>query len=154
VESFSEIRRLDTQLDHLSKYMDRVEQRLQEHNDKLMATLQQQREDREKRRRSFHEVRGFPYCKHTISGIPFLRLFQRLEANQKEDDDFQQQLSTIMKRVGLSRNRDSLILDDMPEEGVHDTGEEDGAKTGESSGGVGEHKEEAASPKKVDNEAS
>lgn len=51
-----EIRRLDNQLDHLNEYMAKVEQRLTAHNEKLKQTLQQQREDREKRRRSFHEV--------------------------------------------------------------------------------------------------
>ncbi len=56
----SEIRRLDSQLDNLNKYMDRVEQRLKDHNDKLMETLRQQREEREKRRRSFHEVSHAP----------------------------------------------------------------------------------------------
>lgn len=56
-----------------------------------------------------------------------------------------------MKRVGLSRNRDSLILDDTTEEGTNDG--EEGATTGESSGGAGEHKEAADNPK-VNNEAS
>lgn len=36
--------------------MDRVEERLKQHNAKLMETLNQQKEEREKRRRSFHEV--------------------------------------------------------------------------------------------------
>lgn len=49
---------MDTQLDHLNKYMERVEERLKAHNDKLMETLRQQREEREKRRQSFHEVRS------------------------------------------------------------------------------------------------
>ncbi|KAI1707560.1 hypothetical protein DdX_12396 [Ditylenchus destructor] len=55
-ENTEEIRRLDSQLDHLNEYMDRVEERLKAHNEKLMETLRQQKEDREKRRRSFHEV--------------------------------------------------------------------------------------------------
>jgi len=82
-DNTEEIRRLDSQLDHLNEYMDRVEQRLKEHNEKLMETLRQQKEDREKRRQSFHE---------------------RLEASQKEDDDFQRQLSQILNRVDISRN--------------------------------------------------
>ena len=36
--------------------MDKVEERIKAHNDKLMETLKQQKEDREKRRQSFHEV--------------------------------------------------------------------------------------------------
>lgn len=51
-----EIRRLDSQLDHLNHYMDKVEERIKAHNEKLMDTLKHQREEREKRRRSFHEV--------------------------------------------------------------------------------------------------
>lgn len=47
-----EIRRLDNQLDHLNEYMAKVEKRLTAHNEKLKETLKQQREDREKRRRS------------------------------------------------------------------------------------------------------
>lgn len=54
-----EIRKLDSQLDHLSEYMDKVEERLKAHNEKLMETLKQQKEEREKRRRSFHEVGNF-----------------------------------------------------------------------------------------------
>uniref|UniRef100_A0A8R1TRN6 Uncharacterized protein n=1 Tax=Onchocerca volvulus TaxID=6282 RepID=A0A8R1TRN6_ONCVO len=54
-----EIRRLDSQLDHLNHYMDKVEERIKAHNEKLMNTLKHQREEREKRRRSFHEVRFF-----------------------------------------------------------------------------------------------
>ncbi|KAL3124901.1 hypothetical protein niasHT_001794 [Heterodera trifolii] len=79
-----EIRKLDSQLDHLNDYMDRVEERLKTHNDKLMETLRQQREDREKRRRSFHE---------------------RLEQSRQEDDDFQQQLSSVLSRVDSVRSK-------------------------------------------------
>lgn len=56
---FPEIRRLDNQLDHLNEYMEKVEKRLTAHNEKLKETLKQQREDREKRRKSFHEVCNF-----------------------------------------------------------------------------------------------
>lgn len=56
-----EIRRLDSQLDHLNHYMDKVEERIKAHNEKLMDTLKHQREEREKRRRSFHEVGLFIY---------------------------------------------------------------------------------------------
>uniref|UniRef100_A0A915P5B8 Uncharacterized protein n=2 Tax=Meloidogyne TaxID=189290 RepID=A0A915P5B8_9BILA len=55
-DSHEEIRKLDSQLDHLNEYMDKVEERIKAHNDKLMETLKQQKEDREKRRQSFHEV--------------------------------------------------------------------------------------------------
>uniref|UniRef100_A0A914GTU2 Uncharacterized protein n=1 Tax=Globodera rostochiensis TaxID=31243 RepID=A0A914GTU2_GLORO len=79
-----EIRKLDSQLDHLSDYMDRVEERLKAHNDKLMETLRQQREDREKRRRSFQE---------------------RLEQSRQEDDEFQQQLSSVLSRMDSVRNK-------------------------------------------------
>ena len=51
-----EIRKLDSQLDHLNDYMSKMEARLQAHNERLMETLKQQKEEREKRRRSFHEV--------------------------------------------------------------------------------------------------
>uniref|UniRef100_A0A183EF16 RH2 domain-containing protein n=1 Tax=Gongylonema pulchrum TaxID=637853 RepID=A0A183EF16_9BILA len=46
---------LDSQLDHLNQYMDKVEERIKAHNEKLMITLRQQKEEREKKRRSFHE---------------------------------------------------------------------------------------------------
>lgn len=36
--------------------MGRVEERLKQHNARLLKTLNQQKEEREKRRRSFHEV--------------------------------------------------------------------------------------------------
>lgn len=36
--------------------MDKVEERLKTHNEKLMQTITKQKEAREKRRRSFHEV--------------------------------------------------------------------------------------------------
>jgi hypothetical protein len=36
--------------------MEKVEKRLNAHNEKLKETLKQQKEDREKRRKSFHEV--------------------------------------------------------------------------------------------------
>ena len=51
-----EIRKLDSQLDHLNDYMSKMEERLKLHNEKLMETLRHQKEEREKRRRSFHEV--------------------------------------------------------------------------------------------------
>jgi hypothetical protein len=51
--------------------MDKVEERLKEHNDKLMETLRQQREDREKRRRSFHEV----FCVYTKNRLKFMKNF-------------------------------------------------------------------------------
>lgn len=56
MREISEIRKLDSQLDHLNHYMDKVEQRIRTHNAKLMDTLKHQKEEREKRRRSFHEV--------------------------------------------------------------------------------------------------
>ncbi|CAG9531492.1 unnamed protein product [Cercopithifilaria johnstoni] len=82
-----EIRRLDSQLDHLNHYMDKVEERIKIHNEKLMNTLKHQREQREKRRRSFHE---------------------RIALNQQEDDDFQRQISTLLSRVDISKNRASM----------------------------------------------
>ncbi|KAK6112375.1 hypothetical protein QQG55_47445 [Brugia pahangi] len=82
-----EIRRLDSQLDHLNHYMDKVEERIKAHNEKLMDTLKHQREEREKRRRSFHE---------------------RIALNQQEDDDFQRQISTLLSRVDISKNRASM----------------------------------------------
>lgn len=82
-----EIRKLDSQLDHLNHYMDKVEERIKAHNEKLMDTLRQQREEREKRRRSFHE---------------------RIAQNQQEDDDFQRQISTLLNRVDISKNRASM----------------------------------------------
>uniref|UniRef100_A0A915PS50 Uncharacterized protein n=1 Tax=Setaria digitata TaxID=48799 RepID=A0A915PS50_9BILA len=54
-EDDGKIRKLDSQLDHLNHYMDKVEERIKVHNEKLMDTLRHQREEREKRRRSFHE---------------------------------------------------------------------------------------------------
>ncbi|KAF7629957.1 hypothetical protein Mgra_00009030 [Meloidogyne graminicola] len=82
-DSHEEIRRLDSQLDHLNEYMDKVEERIKAHNDKLMETLKQQKEDREKRRQSFHE---------------------RLEMGRSEDEDFQQQLHSVLNRVDSMRH--------------------------------------------------
>ncbi|KAI6241849.1 hypothetical protein M3Y99_00287200 [Aphelenchoides fujianensis] len=79
-----EIRRLDNQLDHLNEYICKVEERLNAHNAKLRETLKQQREDREKRRQSFHE---------------------RLETNRAEDDEFQKQLAAVLNQVNLSRRQ-------------------------------------------------
>ncbi|KAI6181770.1 hypothetical protein M3Y98_00864900 [Aphelenchoides besseyi] len=78
-----EIRRLDNQLDHLNEYINKVEERLNAHNAKLRETLKQQREDREKRRQSFHE---------------------RLETNRQEDDEFQKQLNALLNQITLSRS--------------------------------------------------
>ncbi len=39
---------------------------------------------------------------------------QRLEANQKEDDDFQRQLAQVLSRVDISRNRNSLLVEETP----------------------------------------
>ncbi|CAL2049705.1 hypothetical protein CAEBREN_06703 [Caenorhabditis brenneri] len=77
-EETEEIRKLDTQLDHLNDYMSKMEERLKAHNDRMMETLKQQKEEREKRRRSFHE---------------------RMSQNQSEDEEFKKQMSTILKRV-------------------------------------------------------
>ncbi|KAL7079184.1 hypothetical protein ACQ4LE_001087 [Meloidogyne hapla] len=81
-DSHEEIRKLDSQLDHLNEYMDKVEERIKVHNDKLMETLKQQKEDREKRRQSFHE---------------------RLEIGRHEDEDFQKQLHSVLNRVDSIR---------------------------------------------------
>uniref|UniRef100_A0A0K0F4G5 BBP1_C domain-containing protein n=1 Tax=Strongyloides venezuelensis TaxID=75913 RepID=A0A0K0F4G5_STRVS len=86
-EGNEEIKRLDSQLDHLNEYMDKVEKRLREHSDKLLATLKEQKEEREKRRRSFHE---------------------RLQSNQQEDNDFQERLNSLLTRVDISKNRSSV----------------------------------------------
>ncbi|UMM40996.1 hypothetical protein L5515_017455 [Caenorhabditis briggsae] len=77
-EETEEIRKLDTQLDHLNDYMSKMEERLKAHNDRMMETLKQQKEEREKRRRSFHE---------------------RMSQNQSEDEEFKKQMSSILKRV-------------------------------------------------------
>uniref|UniRef100_A0A915D2E4 TOG domain-containing protein n=1 Tax=Ditylenchus dipsaci TaxID=166011 RepID=A0A915D2E4_9BILA len=107
-DNTEEIRRLDSQLDHLNEYMDKVEERLKIHNEKLMETLKQQKEDREKRRRSFHE---------------------RLEASRQEDDDFQRQLNQMLNKVDLSRqprNRHSMSEIPVAGEAGLDTSEQSG----------------------------
>ncbi|KAK6057683.1 hypothetical protein COOONC_04759 [Cooperia oncophora] len=87
-EDVDEIRKLDSQLDHLNDYMSKMEERLKLHNEKLMETLRQQKEEREKRRRSFHE---------------------RMTQNQAEDTAFQQQMASILNRVDSVRNRQSIF---------------------------------------------
>ncbi|EFO82538.1 hypothetical protein GCK72_024043 [Caenorhabditis remanei] len=77
-EETEEIRKLDTQLDHLNDYMSKMEERLKAHNDRMMETLKQQKEEREKRRRSFHE---------------------RMSQNQSEDEEFKKKMSSILERV-------------------------------------------------------
>ncbi|VDL74630.1 unnamed protein product [Nippostrongylus brasiliensis] len=86
-EDIEEIRKLDSQLDHLNDYMSKMEERLKLHNEKLMETLRHQKEEREKRRRSFHE---------------------RMTQNRAEDTAFQQQMATILNRVDSVRNRQSI----------------------------------------------
>ncbi|VDK58502.1 unnamed protein product [Anisakis simplex] len=133
-----EIRKLDSQLDHLNTYMGKVEERIKAHNEKLMDTLKHQKEEREKRRRSFHEVScllgrldlklilgdsysiisesrfGFEYsdhfykCRKKLDLIRNDNFFQRLQQSQQEDDDFQRQLSSILNRVDISKNRASI----------------------------------------------
>ncbi|EPB80539.1 hypothetical protein ANCCEY_00436 [Ancylostoma ceylanicum] len=87
-EETEEIRKLDSQLDHLNDYMSKMEERLKLHNEKLMETLRHQKEEREKRRRSFHE---------------------RMTQNQAEDTAFQQQMASILNRVDSVRNRQSIF---------------------------------------------
>uniref|UniRef100_A0A1I7UAI8 Uncharacterized protein n=1 Tax=Caenorhabditis tropicalis TaxID=1561998 RepID=A0A1I7UAI8_9PELO len=77
-EESEEMRKLDTQLDHLNEYMSKMEERLKAHNDRMMETLKQQKEEREKRRRSFHE---------------------RMSQNQSEDEEFKKKMSNILQRV-------------------------------------------------------
>ncbi|KJH42879.1 hypothetical protein DICVIV_11116 [Dictyocaulus viviparus] len=86
-EETDEIRKLDSQLDHLNDYVSKMEERLKVHNEKLMETLRHQKEEREKRRRSFHE---------------------RMTQNQAEDTAFQQQMASILSRVDSVRNRQSI----------------------------------------------
>ncbi|XGW28914.1 hypothetical protein V3C99_008595, partial [Haemonchus contortus] len=87
-EDIDEIRKLDTQLDHLNDYVTKMEERLKLHNEKLMEQLRQQKEEREKRRRSFHE---------------------RMTQNQAEDTAFQEQMMSILGRVDSVRNRQSIF---------------------------------------------
>lgn len=68
--------------------MDRVEERLKEHNTRLTQMLKEQKEEREKRRQSFHE---------------------RMQANRQEDDNFSQQLAELLNRVDMSRRRATVI---------------------------------------------
>ncbi|TKR81894.1 hypothetical protein L596_015693 [Steinernema carpocapsae] len=82
-----EIRKLDTQLDHLSDYMSKLEDRLSKHHSKMMETLERNKSEREKKRQSFHE---------------------RMLSTQQEDDEFQRQLSSLLNRVDVSRNRMSV----------------------------------------------
>ncbi|KHJ99533.1 hypothetical protein OESDEN_00469 [Oesophagostomum dentatum] len=99
-EETEEIRKLDSQLDHLNDYMTKMEERLKLHNEKLMETLRHQKEEREKRRRSFHE---------------------RMTQNQAEDTAFQQQMASILNRVDSVRNRQSIydIVNSMDIPKVH-----------------------------------
>uniref|UniRef100_A0AC34QQS5 Uncharacterized protein n=2 Tax=Panagrolaimus sp. JU765 TaxID=591449 RepID=A0AC34QQS5_9BILA len=82
-EQNEEIRKLDSQLDHLNDYMDKMEERLRVHNEKMTQMLKEQREEREKRRQSFHE---------------------RMQQNKQEDDEFHQQLAALLGRVNMARN--------------------------------------------------
>jgi len=69
--------------------MDKVEERIKAHNDRLMETLKQQKEDREKRRRSFHEV-------FWLKLILKMEIIQRIELNRQEEEDFQRQLNSVI----------------------------------------------------------
>ncbi|KAF8381224.1 hypothetical protein PRIPAC_70366, partial [Pristionchus pacificus] len=77
-EETEEIKKLNSQMDHLNDYMNKVEQRLKAHNEKLMETLATQKAEREKRRQSFHE---------------------RMATNQEEDTDFSKKMADILSRV-------------------------------------------------------
>lgn len=63
--------------------MDKMEEKLRQHNEKLTQMLKEQKEEREKRRQSFHE---------------------RMQQNKQEDDEFQQQLSALLNRVDMARH--------------------------------------------------
>uniref|UniRef100_A0A914VE47 Uncharacterized protein n=1 Tax=Plectus sambesii TaxID=2011161 RepID=A0A914VE47_9BILA len=86
-ESSEEIRKLDSQLGHLNDYVEKMEVRLREGSDRLQKTLNEQKEEREKRRRSF---------------------MQRLATNQQEDMDFQNKMQSMLTRVDTARNRQSI----------------------------------------------
>ncbi|CAD5228034.1 unnamed protein product [Bursaphelenchus okinawaensis] len=90
VEDADEIRRLDSQLDHLNEYMDKVEERLKAHNARLVETLNQQKQEREKRRQSFHE---------------------RQQTSRQEDDEFQKQLAELLGQISMSKKRTSILAD-------------------------------------------
>ncbi|GMR34131.1 hypothetical protein PMAYCL1PPCAC_04326 [Pristionchus mayeri] len=84
-EETEEIKKLNTQMDHLNDYMNKVEQRLKAHNEKLMETLAAQKREREKRRQSFHE---------------------RMQTNQEEDTDFSKKMADILSKVNqVNMNR-------------------------------------------------
>lgn len=84
-EETEEIKKLNSQMDHLNDYMNKVEQRLKAHNEKLMETLAAQKREREKRRQSFHE---------------------RMATNQEEDTDFSKKMADILSKVNqVNMNR-------------------------------------------------
>jgi len=86
-ENLDEIRNLDSQLDHLNDYMNKIEEKITVHHQKLTEQLQQQREEREERRRSFH---------------------QRLQTSQQEDNDFHSQVSEMLNRIQSSQRQSAV----------------------------------------------
>ncbi|KRZ78207.1 hypothetical protein T10_698, partial [Trichinella papuae] len=54
-ENMTEIKKLDSQIDHLNDYMAKVERRNSELTGRLQSFLQSQKEERDKRRASFYQ---------------------------------------------------------------------------------------------------
>uniref|UniRef100_A0A914XAQ3 Uncharacterized protein n=1 Tax=Plectus sambesii TaxID=2011161 RepID=A0A914XAQ3_9BILA len=49
-ENSEEYRDVEAQLDHLNQYMDSMEERIRQHNEKLRALLNEQRAEREQKK--------------------------------------------------------------------------------------------------------
>uniref|UniRef100_A0A5S6R3R8 Uncharacterized protein n=1 Tax=Trichuris muris TaxID=70415 RepID=A0A5S6R3R8_TRIMR len=83
-ENLSEIRKLDSQIDHLNDYMAKVERRNSELNDRLQTFLESQRKERAQRRASF---------------------YQRQQESREEEAEFNSQVQAMLVRCQQARNR-------------------------------------------------
>ncbi|CDW55912.1 UPF0184 domain containing protein [Trichuris trichiura] len=83
-ENLSEIRKLDSQIDHLNDYIAKVERRNSELNDRLQTFLESQRKERAQRRASF---------------------YQRQQESREEEAEFNSQVQAMLMRCQQARNR-------------------------------------------------
>jgi len=85
-----EIKKLDTQLDHFNKYMDKFEKKNSELTERLSTLLQSQKEERLKRRASF---------------------MQREEEMKTEQDSFDNQLKNMFAKCAQMRRNTAPVIE-------------------------------------------
>jgi len=85
-----EMKKLDTQLDHFNKYLDKFEKKNSELTDRLTNLLQNKKEERVKRRASF---------------------MQKEEELKQEQDSFESQMRTMFAKCAQMRRTSAPVLE-------------------------------------------